>query len=480
MNARRSTAELGTPRVLLIGNDELTAVTQRALQDAGARVTNLRDSSDPAIRTALGHGIDTAVVISKDDHVSLRNALVVESICPGIPLVVTVFDRDVAVELGRGVRNARVMSMADIVVPSLAGPCLDERLLSLHRSSGVLHAVGDGDDGPRIAPIDAPARTRRARLMADVGAMLRPHELSAKILLGGIIGFVLVLAIDAIATMIVLHEPPVEAFYAATKVIITVGPNHLVDEGPTWFKGFSATMMIVALAFTALFTAGLVNRLVDPRLCAIFGRRCLPRSDHVVVVGLGQVGLRLCLLLRELDMPVVAIESNPEADYVARAKDYGIPVVIGSGASGFVLRRVSVRRARALAAVTSDEVENIAVVAAAHGEREHLRTVLRAGRGDVRNETRALLKLGVVRDVYHVGGTLLAAAALGSDACEALLHEQTVYLVAPDGRIEPFQAPGTRRLTAPAPPAAGSVVDETRPEPGPGPGPGRPRPAAGS
>ena len=49
------------------------------------------------------------------------------------------------------------------------------------------------------------------------------------------------------------------------------------------------------------------------------------------MVGLGQVGLRLCLLLRELGVPVVAIESNPDADYVARAKDNGIPVVIGRG-----------------------------------------------------------------------------------------------------------------------------------------------------
>jgi voltage-gated potassium channel Kch len=135
---------------------------------------------------------------------------------------------------------------------------------------------------------------------------------------------------------------------------------------------------------------------------------------------------------------VVAIESDPEADYVARAKEYGIPVVIGHGGSGFALRRVSLRRARALAAVTSNEIENIAIVVSAHAEREELRTLLRGGRGEVRNETRALLRLGAVRDVYRIGGTLLAAAALGAGASEAFLHEQTVYLVTRDGRIEPF------------------------------------------
>lgn len=192
MHARPIRAQSAGPGVLLIGDDELTAVTHRALLDAGATVTNLREDSDPAIRTALGRDVDTVVVISKDDHTSLRNALVVEGIRPGIPLVVTVFDRDVAIELQRGVRNVRVMSMADIVVPTLAGPCVDERLLSLHRTPDGLRAVRDGDDGPRIAAIDAPARSRRARFAADIGAMLRPHELSAKILLGGIIGFVLV------------------------------------------------------------------------------------------------------------------------------------------------------------------------------------------------------------------------------------------------------------------------------------------------
>ena len=45
-------------RVLVIGNDELTAVTARSLREAGARVENLRDPTDPAIRTALGHDVD--------------------------------------------------------------------------------------------------------------------------------------------------------------------------------------------------------------------------------------------------------------------------------------------------------------------------------------------------------------------------------------------------------------------------------------
>lgn len=428
------------PRVLLIGNDEMTGVTQRTLRDAGAVVTNLRDPSDAAIRTALQRRerIDTVVVISKDDHVSLRSALVVEGVAPGIALVVTVFDHDVASKLAEAVRNVRVISMADVVVPSIAAACLDHSPLSLHRTPAGFKAVRPGSEGPEIVPLDLPARGPVARAASGLGALARPFDLSAKILVGGLLGFFAILVFELAMTMAFLHESFVEALYTATKTIVTVGPNPHIDDGPGWFKVFSSVMMVAGLAFTALFTAGVVNRLIDRRLVAIVGRRVAPRSNHVIVVGLGQVGLRLCLLLRELGQPVIAIESNRDADYVARAKEHGLPVVIGRGGSLELLRRVSTNRARALAAVTSEEIENIAIVVAALTCRADLRTLLRAGQGEVTNETRSLLKLGVVRDVYRIGGTLIAAMALGSEAREAFLHERVVYLVTPDGTIEAF------------------------------------------
>lgn len=428
--------------VLVIGDDELTRVTARALREAGAIVRNLREPSDAAIRTALGHPVDTVVVTSRDDHVSLRIALVVEGVRPGVPLVVTVFDRDVAGKLEEAVRNVRAVSMADIVASTIAAPCLDETLLSLHRGPEGLSAVRAGADGPLICPLELRPPSLRSRMLAQAGSILRPFELSAKILVGGLIGFHLVLALDIVMTMLVVHESLFEAIYSATKAIVTVGPNKHVDEGPQWFRVFTSGAMLTGLAFTAIFTAGVVNRLLDRRLVAICGRRYVPRDGHVVVVGLGQVGLRLCLLLRELRVPMLAIESDPDADYVLRAKDYGIPVAIGPGGSRFVLKKVALHRARALAAVTSDEVANIAIVVGARGCCSTVRTVLRAGRGEMMNETRALLKLGVVRDVYRIGGTLLAAVALGSEATEAFLHEHVVYLVTRDGTIEPFAPAG--------------------------------------
>ena len=119
-----------------------------------------------------------------------------------------------------------------------------------------------------------------------------------------------------------------------------------MDDGPKWFKVAIVASMLLTLFSAACFTGGLINRIVDSRLTGLVGRRAVPRRDHVVVVGLGQVGLRLCLLLRECGVPVVAVETEAEGENVGFARREKLPVVIGRGANPDVLRRLSLGRAR--------------------------------------------------------------------------------------------------------------------------------------
>jgi len=432
------TVPIPPQRIMVIGQGRLIDVVRRALDDVGARVIHLRSPNDREIRRTLTDDVDAVVVISRDDRVALRLALVVEGVRPGVRLIVTIYNRDLGTQVRRAVGNVRVMSMADIVAPALAGPCLGEHLIAVSRSDAGPRGVRASAHGPQLAPLESTGSRLVGRMLANVASLLHPFETSAKTLLIGLLGFVVVLLTDAVVVGVTLHETPIEALYLATRAIVTVGPNLAIEEGPAWLRLFSSVTMIAALAFTAVFTAGLINRMIDRRMVAIVGRRSMPRRDHVVVVGLGQVGLRLCLMLRELGVPVVAIERDPEADNLARAKQYQVPVVIGGGNSRNVLRRMSLERARALAAVTSDEIENISTVVAALAIREDLPTLLRAGSGDVTDESRALFSIGTVRDVYIIGGTLLAAAALGSQASEAFVHDDIVYVTGLDGAVQPF------------------------------------------
>jgi hypothetical protein len=424
--------------VLLIGMGMLADATERALEAGGATVRRLDDPSDLEIREALDDRVARVVVVSRYDHLSLRRALVVEHLRPGIPTLATVFDRDVAAHLQGAVDNVRVLSMADLVAPAFAGPCIDPELLSLTRAPSGVQGIRAIDGEPQLVSVESPRPSRARRLSASVDSLVHPFDASSRILVAGLFGFLAVLVLETVVTMLAAGLPLVDALYAVAKVTVTVGPSEAADRGEDWFKLFSAATMLITLGFAAVLTAGLVNRLLDPRLTGIVGRSAVPRRDHVVVVGLGQVGLRLCMLLRDLGVPVISVEQNPEAKNVTRAKDLRLPVVVGSGGSQRVLRSLSIHRARALAAVTSDEVENIAISVAARGVRQDLIIALRAGDGDATSETRSLFGVGVVRDVYRIAGTALAAVALGYEAGTAFPYEGTLYLVDDDGNIEPF------------------------------------------
>jgi voltage-gated potassium channel Kch len=426
--------------VLLIGEGQLAAATSQALVHGGAGVTRLDSPSDREIRRALDGEIDRAVVISRYDHVALRRALVLSQVRPQLPILVTIFDRDVAGNLQRSAANVHVLSMADLVAPTLAGPCLDPNLLSLLRRDDAAEGIGVSDGRPVRTARTWSTPGRLHRLTANLETIVRPFDSSAKILVYGLLGFLVVLVAETAVTMTAEHQPFLEALYLASKVTMTVGPNTAADGAHGWVKVFAIVAMLSTVGFAAVLTAGLVNRLIDPRLTGIAGRSAVPRRDHVIVVGLGQIGLRLCGLLRDLGVPVVVLEQNPDAKNVTRARDQRLPVVIGSGASRRVLRRISIRKARALAAVTSDEIENIAVAVAARGLHSELTIALRAGDGDATSEVQSLFGVGIVRDVYRLAGAALASTALGFSAVAAFPLGDEFFLVGEDGRIGSYTA----------------------------------------
>jgi voltage-gated potassium channel Kch len=283
-----------------------------------------------------------------------------------------------------------------------------------------------------------PDQRRAAALGA---AIFAPYDKSAALLLWGALGLIVILVLETVACMAVLGQGVVDAAYGSAKTLVTVDPNDEVADGPKGLKLFLTVSMLTALVFEASFTAGLVNRLVNKRLTGLVGRRAVPRRDHVVVVGMGQVGLRLCLLLRACGIGIVAVDDREEGENVGFAREFGFPVVIGRGADPSLLRRLSLQRACALAAVTDDDLENISIAMAARSVNPDLRVVMRAGDGRVANETRSLFRIGLVRDVHRIAAVLIAARATGSEATRVVCIEHEAHLLFEDGRLEEAAVP---------------------------------------
>ena len=421
-------------RALLIGEGDLTEETREALDAAGAEVYRLKSPDEREVRRVLEDGaIDRVVVVSRADAIVLRVALMVRHVDPDVPMLVTIFDPTMASHVERDVEHCEVTSMADIVAPSLAGPCLADDLIAVRDDTDPPVGIREAGDGVEEVPIDVPDRRRAAALGR---ALFTPYDKSAALLLWGALGLVVVLVLETIACMAVLGQDVVDAAYGSAKTLVTVDPNDEVADGPKGLKAFLTGSMLVTLVLEASFTAGLVNRLLNRRLTGLFGRRAVPRRDHVVVAGLGQVGLRLCLLLRRCGVGVVAIDDREEGENVGLARELRFPVVIGRGGDPSLLRRLSLHRACALAAVTDDDLENISIAMAAKSIAPDLRVVLRAGDGRVANETRSLFRVGLVRDVHRIAAALIAARATGSTAGRVVCVGDDAHLLHEDGRLE--------------------------------------------
>jgi voltage-gated potassium channel Kch len=415
-------------RALVIGDLEVARVTCALLAERKVEVVHLLQPSDTDLRTELDGSFDAVAVLVRGDVTALRYVLLVEHIRPGVRLVATVFDRTLAEKLREVVPNCSVNSPADIAVPSIVGACLADGTLAVDFDAPAPRRLVRDEDGLTFVA-HGPAHTGRpGRLWAAVGR-LSAHDEATRIMLFGLAGLLVILFSDWIITVTALHTSMSEALYAATRVVTTVGPGEAHVEGRTWYAVVASVMMLVTVILTAIFTAGVVNRILSSRSITLVGRRVPPRRDHVVIVGLGQVGVRLAIALRTLGIGVIVVERDPAAPNLRLARKSGVPVFVGHAQDVDVLRRVGLSRARAFAAMGADDLDNIEAAIAASTVAPEIPIALRAGESELIAETRSLFRIGEVRDVTALTALAVAESMAGSApvAVFAEAHRSIVY-----------------------------------------------------
>lgn len=385
-------------RILVIGDLEATRLACELLSKSGGAVDHLLAPTDRDVTEALARRVDTVVIIVHSDIHALRYALLAEHSQAKIAIITTVFDATVAAQLAATVPNCVATSPADIAVPSILAALLDDDAVALRDLRGVPALVHYDAESDTV--MHTPWSSRRGKLAAAEKYIPRWYGGSPGLMLAGLAGLAVILVTDWILSVLLLHQSMVSGLYAATRTVTTVGPADAdVHHAPAWYLLVAIVFMLAALVFTGTFVAGLVDWLMSARSVRLFGRLAIPRRDHVVVSGLGQVGLRTCLALNQLNIPVVAIERNPAAENLRLARDAGIPVLIGHAEDRTTLNRVHLSRSLALAALGSDELDNVTVVISASAVAPHLRLVLRAGENPVVAETRSLFRIGRVINV---------------------------------------------------------------------------------
>jgi len=399
------------PHAVVIGDIEVARRSCSELEAHGFVVTHLLHPSDLEMHAAFTPDVTAVAILVRGDVTALRYALLVEHLLPGVRLVVTLFDRTVADQLVRVVPNCQVTSPASVAVPSIIGACVGADVLAVASLGGEPTMVLASGEGIELRPWKRRGWLRR--LPAVLAGQVRPHDAATRILFIGLAGLAGILVLDWILSVTALHENAIRGLYIATRVVATVGPGDADVDAPAWYQLLSSVSMLLTIVFAAVFTAGVINRLLSSRSFAIIGPRTVPTRDHVVVIGLGQVGLRLCIELRRLGIQVVAVERDPRAVNLRLARAARVPVLIAHGEDRAVLRKLSLHRARALAAMSAEDLDNIEVAIAALAVAPDLRVVLRAGDDDVITETRSLFRIGEVRNISALTAFAVALGLTG-------------------------------------------------------------------
>jgi Trk K+ transport system NAD-binding subunit len=292
---------------------------------------------------------------------------------------------------------------------------------------------------------------------------------------------VLALVVVAGTTLVSLTEPAhwMTALYRV--VLDTLAGADPDEDSMPVTRAVQVVVTLISVAVIPLLTAALVDAVVRARLAAAVSGPGSPMSGHVVVVGLGDVGTRVLATLLERGIPVVAVNlRDDDSRGVPFAREHGVPVVIGDGRRTAVLRAAQIGTARAVMAMTSDDVANIGITIAADSvDRDpatgSLRRVLRLFDEDFARRVRGLIPGSAPRSASALASPAFAASVMGPDVLDTVPFRERVLLVAEvpmHARCElehrearDVDVPGEVRLLAVRRPEKGFVTDVFRPAP---------------
>lgn len=249
--------------------------------------------------------------------------------------------------------------------------------------------------------------------------------------LAGLVGCVGALAV---ALTVVTGEHPLYATYMTLLDLFAINDPALHQSLGRQILQLLAGL--VGLLLLPVLLAAVLEALGTFRTASALRKPPRGLGGHVVLLGLGKIGTRVLTRLRELNIPVVCVESDPDARGLATARRLRVPVVLGDVTQEGVLEAAKVHRAHALLAVTSADTTNLEAVLYARAVRPDLRVVLRLYDDDFATAVYRTLRAAHPhastrsRSVSHLAAPAFAGAMMGRQILGAIPVERRVLLFA--------------------------------------------------
>ncbi len=428
----------------------------------GVRIVESAELTKEVLQAAR---IDTALalaLVNQDDVGNIHAAMWAQELNPDLRIVLRMFDVQLGRQLAAMFSDCAILSDSEVAAPWFIADALDElapthlhmqgrtlRVAQRSEVTGERIVCGLATISPEASPVllpdnedDAnlvlavadgtpsdPFSEHRRRRRFGIAGLRRLGRLIDRTLLIFLITFLTLLVLAAIAFATTGHRYSWwNAVYLS--VLDAAGAAQPDDAGGTVQKVAEALVTITGIALIPVATAAVVETVFAGRLAQTLGRLRGPVRDHFVVVGLGNVGSRVLEQLHNLGLPVVCVERSTEARGVRIARRLGVPIVFGDVNDRATLREAYVGSARALLALTSDDITNLRAALSARELKPELRIVLRLFDGDFATRVQESYNITRSRSVSALSAPSFATAMTESRVINTIGVARHVLLVA--------------------------------------------------
>lgn len=149
--------------------------------------------------------------------------------------------------------------------------------------------------------------------------------------------------------------------------------------------------------------------------------------NHVIVLGIGHVGLRVARALVAMGFEVVGIDTVFKADVDAELSALAVPTIIADGRLSSTLDKAGLRSARALIVCTADDFVNLEIVMRARDMQPDIRIVVRMWDNQFAKQLNRFMGVEAVLSASDLAAPAFAGAAVGIEITQSLTIHGVEY-----------------------------------------------------
>ena len=151
--------------------------------------------------------------------------------------------------------------------------------------------------------------------------------------------------------------------------------------------------------------------------------------NHVIVIGIGHVGLRIARTLVQMGVDVVGVDQKLKPDVDAEMSTLGVPVIVADGRLLATLEQAGLRQAEALIVCTSNDHVNLEITMRARDMNPDVRIVVRMWDNQFAQQLERFMGVKAVLSASDLAAPAFAGSAIGVEITQTLTVSGVDYSV---------------------------------------------------